>query len=434
MTKQKIIKVFYFIKTCFNPTVIFLPLLSVSIAILLVTLLSCSKKGNSNTNNNVVNAEITILTNENNQVIQGFGCATVFAPPNTNPLTNEEFDRLFGPGNGQVGLNFLRIRIASDDAWRATELSHAKAAILRGAKIIASPWSPPARMKTNNNIIGGKLITDSAAAYAKYLNDFANYMSANGAPLYAVSVQNEPDWNATYESCVWTAEEMRDFIKDHGALVTATRLMAPELVNNNQTYVNTILSDDGAAANLDIVGTHLYGGGIVENALAKTKSKEVWMTEHLDTLISHTANLNTAIEIHDCFTKANFNAYIWWYGKRFYGPVGQDGQVTNRGYIISHFARFIKPGAIRLGTTANSRTEVLVSAYKNGAKKVVVAINGGSTPVKQKIMFQDASVTTVVPYVTTASKNVEQGANIALAANNFEYTIPEKSIVTFVEQ
>ena len=409
--------------------------------ILFSLLLSCSKKNSTGGGGDVTpiptpvyEAQVTILAAESNQVIQGFGCATVFAPPGTTSLTNEEFDRLFGSGTGQVGLNFLRIRIASDDAWRATELNHAKAAILRGAKVFASPWSPPARMKTNNNIIGGKLIPDSAAAYAKYLNDFALFMASNGSPLYAVSVQNEPDWDPSYEGCVWTATDMRDFLKNQGGLVTATRLMAPELVNNNQTYVNTILSDAGAVANLDIIGTHLYGGGLVENATAKTLGKEVWMTEHLDTSITHSANINTAIEMHDCFAKANFNAYIWWYGKRFYGPIGQDGQVTKRGYIISQFARFIKQGAIRLGSSVNSRPDVLVSAYKNGAKKVVVAINSGIYDVKQKITFQDATVTSVIPYLTSEIRNVEQGTAITLTANSFEYTIPAKSIVTFVEQ
>ena len=405
--------------------------------IVLILFVSCSKKGSDNNTGDstpVLSAEVTILANENKQVIQGFGCATVFAPPNTSSLINEEFDRLFGSGTGHVGLNLLRIRIASDDAWRATELNHAKAAIQRGAKVFASPWSPPARMKTNNNIIGGKLIPDSGAAYARYLNDFALYMASNGAPLYAVSVQNEPDWEPNYESCVWTATEMRDFLKDQGSLVTATRLMAPELVNNNQTYVNTILSDDAAAANLDIVGTHLYGGGIIENQLASNKGKEVWMTEHLDTNVTYTANLNTAIEIHECFTKANFNAYIWWYGKRFYGPIGQDGIITKRGYIISQFARFIKEGAVRLGSSANSRTDVLISAYRNGIKKVVVAINLGATDVKQKIIFQGTAVTSFIPYLTTSAKNAEQGSIIAISDNSFTYTIPGKSIVTLVEQ
>jgi glucuronoarabinoxylan endo-1,4-beta-xylanase len=426
-------------KNHFMKRIYFLNKLKTAVILLVfATSLSCSKKGGGGGGGGtpVVNAEVTILATENNQVIRGFGCATVFAPPNTSALTTEEFDRLFGAGNGQVGLNILRIRVASDDAWRATELAYAKAAIQRGAKILASPWSPPARMKTNNSIIGtgGKLIPDSAAAYAKYLNDFALYMAANAAPLEVISVQNEPDWEPGYEGCVWTAAEMRDFLKNHGGLITATRLMAPELVNNNQTYVNTILSDDAAVANLDILGTHLYGGGMVENALAKAKGKEVWMTEHLDTLVTHAANLNTAIEIHDCFTKANFNAYIWWYGKRFYGPIGQDGQVTKRGFIISQFARFIKPGAIRLGSSANTRNDVLISAYRNGVSKVVVAINWGTNDVKQKITFQGASAGNVVPYVTTPSMDVAPGTAITVQANSFEFVLPAKSVVTFVEQ
>ena len=382
----------------------------------------------------VYDGEASILADQSYQVIEGFGCATVFNPPNTSALTPEEFNRLFLSGPGQVGLNFLRIRIASDDGWRAIELNHAKAAIQRGASVFASPWSPPARMKTNNDIVKGKLIPDSAAAYAKYLNDFALYMASNGAPLYAVSVQNEPDWEPDYEGCVWTAIEMRDFLKNHGGLISATRLMAPELVNNNQTYVNTILSDDGAAANLDIIGTHIYGGGIVESQLAKNKGKQVWMTEHLNTDTTYAANLGTAVEIHNCFTRANFNAYIWWYGKRYYGLIGQEGAVTKRGYIVSQFARFIRQGAIRLGATTSSRSEVLISAYKNGIKKVVVAINTGTAAVKQKVFFQGAASTPVVPYFTSSSKNAEQGTAINVTDNSFTYIIPANSIVTFVEQ
>lgn len=402
-----------------------------------IQLFSCKKNngGNNNEgNNSAVDAEITVFGNQQNQVIQGFGCATVFNPPNTAAVTAEDFDRLFGSGAGQVGLNFLRIRIASDDAWRTTELSHAKAAIQRGASVFASPWSPPARMKTNNNIIGGKLIPDSSMAYAKYLNDFALYMAANGAPLYGVSVQNEPDWEPGYEGCVWTAEEMRDFLKNHGALIAATRLMAPELVNNNQTYINTILSDDGATANLDIVGTHLYGGGLIENALAKAKGKEVWMTEHLDTLTSWNACINTAIEIHDCFTRANFNAYIWWYGKRFYGLIGQEGTVTKRGFVVSQFARFIRQGAVRLSTSANTRPEVLVSSFRNGAKRVLVLINKGVFKVKQAIRFNDITVGSFLPYTSTATENMVQGTAVSAAGNSIIYTLPAGSITTLVEQ
>jgi glucuronoarabinoxylan endo-1,4-beta-xylanase len=401
----------------------------------------CSKSNSNNNNNNnnggntnTINAEVIILAAENKQLIQGFGSATVFAPPNTSSYTSEEFDRLFGSNAGQVGLTILRIRVATDNQWRAVELNHAKSAIQRGAKVIASPWSPPPNMKTSNNLIGGSLITDSGASYAKYLNDFADYMALNGAPLYGVSVQNEPDITVSYESCDWTADAMRNFIKTHGHLISSTKLMAPESFNNNQTYTNTILNDAGAAANLGIVCGHIYGTGIVENPLAKSLNKEVWMTEHLDTNVSYTANLNTAVEIHDCLTKANFNAYIWWYGKRFYGPIGQDGLVTKRGYVISQFARFIKAGSVRLGAAANSRSDVLISAYKNADKIIIVAINSGDQTINQKINIQDGTIDDIVPYTTTELKNAEQGSKITATNNSFTYTLPSKSVITFVEQ
>lgn len=420
-------------------TISLLGLLPVWLMVVSVTLTACSKKSTGNNGGGggtipTVNAAVTILAADNKQVIQGFGCATVFTPPSTTLYTGSEFDRLFGSGAGQVGLSILHIRVASDNTWRAVELNHALWATAHGAKILASPWSPPANMKTNGNIIGGSLIPDSAAGYARYLNDFANYMAANGAPLYAISVQNEPDWNPSYEGCVWTADQMRDFLKNQGHLITATRLMAPELVNNNQTYINTILSDNGAVANLDLLGTHIYGGGITENATAKTLNKEVWMTEHLDTNVFFTSAINTAAEIHQCLTQANFNAYIWWYGKRFYGPIGQDGLVTQRGYVISQFARFIRPGAIRLGTNPNSRSEVLVSAYKNGSKKVIIAINTGAANVNQQFTVQDLSIGTVIPYTTSSSKNAEAGAAITPVSNVFSFLLPANSITSFVEQ
>lgn len=406
--------------------------------------ISCSKSTNSGGGgggtggggtNNPANAEITILANDTKQTIQGFGCATVFNPPNTTPLTNSEIDRLFGSGDNQVGLNILRIRVAPDAGWRSTELNYAKQAKLNGAMIMATPWSPPAGMKTNNSLIGGSLKTDSSENYARYLNDFANYMATNGAPLHAISVQNEPDISVTYESCDWTADQMRDFIKDYGHLITSTELMAPESFNNNQTFTNAILNDAAAAANLDIVGGHIYGSGIVENTVAKNLSKEVWMTEHLDTNITFTGNLNTAIEIHECLTTANFNAYIWWYGKRFYGPIGQDGLITKRGYIMSQFARFIDQGAIRIGTGSNSRSDVLISAYKNSnGKKVIVAINKGTSNINQKIIINDATISSVVPYTTSAAKNTERGSSVIVTNNSFTYLLPLQSVTTFVEQ
>ena len=381
-------------------------------------------------------AEVTIMAAETHQVIQGFGCATVFRPPN-GPLTADELDRLFGKGNGQVGLNILRIRVTEDPTWRGYELTNAKGAVQRSAKVIATPWSPPARFKTNNNLIGGSLKTDSGAAYARYLNDFADYMSTNAAPLYAVSVQNEPDIQVSYESCDWTASQMKEFLKNHGHLVTSTKLIATESFNNNQNYTNEVLADAAAAANIDIVAGHIYGSGIVENTVAKNLGKEVWMTEHLDTNITYNANFATAAEIHNCLTKANFSAYIWWYGKRFYGPIGEDGLITKRGYMMSQFAKYISPGSVRLGTGTNTKPDVLVSAYRtSGGKKIIVAINNYNSIVNQKITLNGpaAAGSEVIPYTTAADKNAEAGTKITLTNNAFTISLPPLSITTFVEQ
>lgn len=398
---------------------------------------SCKKNSNDNntiTTTPIVNAEISISANDTNQVIEGFGCATVFKPSSTS-LTTDELDKLFGSGTNQLGLNILRIRVASDSSWRSIELANARGAVQRGAKILGTPWSPPAYMKTTNNIIGGSLIADSSAAYAKYLNDFATYMANNGAPLYVISIQNEPDFAPNYESCSWTGATMRDFLKTYGKLITKTRVMAPESFHNDQTFVNTILSDDSAAANVNIIGGHIYGGGVVTNSLAKSKGKEVWMTEHLDTLTTYTANFNTAIEIHNCLTIANFSAYIWWYGKRFYGPIGEDGAITKRGYIMSQFAKFIQPGAIRIGNSVNTNSNVLVSAYKNpNGKKTIVLINNSSANVNQKVSISNTNMGNLIPYITSSSKNVTQGNTITNVTNSFNYTIEPYSITTLIEQ
>jgi glucuronoarabinoxylan endo-1,4-beta-xylanase len=228
---------------------------------------------------------------------------------------------------------------------------------------------------------------------------------------------------------------MRDFLKNYGQLVTSTRVIATESFNNNQAYTNTVLSDAVAAANVDIVAGHIYGSGITENAVAKSQGKEVWMTEHLDTMTTYAANLATATEIHNCLTTANFSAYVWWYGKRFYGPIGENGQVTKRGYIMSQFARFITPGSIRLGTNVNSLPGVLISAYKTtGGKKIIVAINNNAYGVDQTIKINNATIATVTPYTTTSSTNVVAGTAVTAANNSFSYSLQASSVTTFVEQ
>ncbi len=363
------------------------------------------------------------------QVIRGFGGATVFRP--TVPLTEAELDALYGNGPGQIGFSLLRIRVAEDATWRALELKNALGVRARGGEVMATPWSPPAEMKTNNSLIGGRLKPENYARYATYLNEFAGYMAAGGAPLLAISVQNEPDYQVTYESCDWSPAEMLDFCRNHARAVTATRLIAPESFQYRRAISDPLLNDSAALANVDIIGTHIYGAAITPYPLADAKRKERWMTEHLVLDYDWSASLATAKELHDCLATAEFSAYIWWYAVRYYGPLGEDGIVTKRGHVMSQFAKFIRPGFHRVTATASPAARVYVSAYVRD-QLVIVAINQNPTPVTQRFQITQGTVERVKPWLTTETRNVEPQPELMVTAGAFDALLPAQSVTTFV--
>jgi glucuronoarabinoxylan endo-1,4-beta-xylanase len=284
-------------------------------------------------------------------------------------------------------------------------------------------------MKTNNNIVGGSLRTDSYAAYAAHLRSFANYMSSNGVPLFAISVQNEPDISVTYESCDWNASQMFNFVKNNAPAIGRS-VIIPESFNFNHAMSDTVLNDSIAAANVAIIGGHIYGGGLVRYPLALGKGKAVWMTEHLDTDTSWAHVFATGVEINDCMN-ADMSAYIWWYIVRFYGPINESGNVSKRGYIMSQFARFIRPGSNRVKATFNPQTNVSVTAYKNGASMTVVALNSGAS-ISQTFVIQNGTATSVTPYVTSSTRDCAQGSAVNVVGGTFTATLDAQSVTTFV--
>jgi len=364
------------------------------------------------------------------QTVRGFGGASVWL----GALTDAEMNSLFGNGNSnQIGFSVLRVRIAPQGSSQWTsERSNAQKAIARGAIVIASPWSPPASMKTNNNIVGGSLKPTSYAAYAAHLKSFVDYMAAGGVNLYGVSIQNEPDIRVTYESCDWTAAQMVDFLRTHGTAIGGTRLIAAESFNFNKGMTDPILNDSAAAARTSIIGGHIYGAGLADYPLARSKGKEVWMTEHLENNTDWAGALRTGKEIHDSMTVGNFSAYLWWYLKRSYGPINDSGAVTKRGYVMGHFAKFVRPGYVRANATYNPSPNIFVSAYK-GAKVVIIAINQGNSTVNQTFTVQNGSVPSVTAIRTSSSQNMATVGTITLSGGSFTTTLPAQSITTFVQ-
>jgi len=385
------------------------------------------------------------------QIIRGFGAANIVGwRPD---MTDSEIQTAFGTGDGQLGFTILRLRIQPDSTQWNTNVTTALKAYNMGAKIIASPWTPPAFMKTNNDLVGGELIDSSYADYASHLKAFADYMAAHGVPLYAVSLQNEPDANVTYESCDWNGTQFLNFCKNYAQSI-GYRIMMPESQNFVKALSDPTLNDSIAEAHVSIIGGHIYGGGLAKYPLAESKGKEVWMTEHL-TESSHSANvwslaLDVANEMQGVLL-ADMNAYVWWYIVRYYGPIGDGessttfpneqfsakGEVTKKGFVMSQFARFIRPGFYRVESSVypSVSSNAKVTAYKDpsSSKIVIVAINTGTTEAEVVFRIQNgATMTTFTPYTTSETKNCEKGDDFDVTGDNFTLTLEPESITTFV--
>lgn len=144
-----------------------------------------------------------------------------------------------------------------------------RAAAVAGALLwlVATPWSPPAWMKTNGRMCnGGKLKLDCRAAWARHYVLFAAAMEAEGLPLSAFTVQNEPEAGTRWETCFFTAEDERDFVRDFlgPALVNAGMQHLKLIIHdhNRDTLfmrARTILTDAVAASFVWGVGFHWYG-------------------------------------------------------------------------------------------------------------------------------------------------------------------------------
>ncbi|HYM01131.1 MAG TPA: glucuronoxylanase XynC [Blastocatellia bacterium] len=369
------------------------------------------------------------------QTIRGFGGADSWMPE----MNNAEADALFANDNNQeLGLTILRTRIDPGGPvnW-ATELANAQAAQALGAITIATPWTPPASMKTNHNIVGGSLSASSYGDFANYLENFVTYMQDGGAPLYAISLQNEPDANVTYESCFWTGAQMDTWVANNSSVLT-TRLIMPESESFNPSFSDAALDDPNAVDHISIVGGHLYGQPPSYYTNAKDKGKEVWQTEHYLTGKRISGALAVAKEIHDSMTVAQYNAYIWWWVKdwpslnSFIGLIDSNNNIKPAGYALAQYSKFIRPGYVRCNATYSPSTKVFVSAYKGNGHFVIVAINMKSGPVDQRFTLQNATVPALTPYQTAPGESLAQLAAVNVADGSFTYSLPGKSITTFV--
>ncbi|MBC7589364.1 MAG: glycoside hydrolase family 30 protein [Chitinophagaceae bacterium] len=298
-----------------------------------------------------------------------------------------------------------------DKAFRIPFIKQAIAATGGKLTLFASPWSPPAFMKTNNSMIrGGKLKKEFYQSWANYFVKFIKTYEAEGIPVWGITIQNEPMANQRWESCIFTAEEERDFLKNYvGPTLKKAGLGNKKIIgwdhNRDLLYqrASTLLNDREAAKYLWGVGYHWYetwtGGEpmydnlkLVKEAFPNTNilftegCKEVFK---LDKIYSWQLGEKYATNmIHD-FNSGSVGFTDWnvlldetggpnHVQNLCFAPIHANTKTgelmyTNAYYYIGHFSKFIKPGAKRIISSA-SRSQLQTTAFKNPDGSIAVIV------------------------------------------------------------
>jgi glucosylceramidase len=296
--------------------------------------------------------------------------------------------------------------VSHDMKYRIPFIKAAMAAAGGKLNVFATPWSPPGWMKTNGDVLhGGKLKHEFDQPWANFYVKFIKTYEKLGIPIWGLSVQNEPMATQTWESCLYTAEDERDFIKNYlGPTLAKAGMSGKHLIawdhNRDLMYqrASTILEDPNAAKYVWGIGYHWYetwtGAGMnFENERLVAKAfpdKPLIFTEGCAETFN--ANKITDWDLGEKYGYSMINdfnagtvAWTDWNilldeqgGPNCFAPIHADTKTgnlmyTNSYYYIGHFSKFIHPGAKRIAAAA-SRDMLLSTAYINPDGKVAVVV------------------------------------------------------------
>ena len=378
---------------------------------------------------------ITIDSTIKYQSMDGFGAALTGASAfNINKLNDGDkktlLNNLFSPTAG-IGISYLRITIGASDfslnsfsyddvgiGQTDVDLKYFSIApdqaevipILKliksinpSVKILASPWSAPAWMKTSGNMVGGSLKPEFYPAYANYFVKYIKAYQAEGITIDAITPQNEPLYfDAKYPCMSMLAGEQADFIKNNlGPAFKKeginTKIIIYDHNWDHPEYPMSILADTAAAKFIAGSAFHGYGGnvGSMSSVHQAFPNKDLYFTEISggDWAPDFSGNLMWNVSNIFIGTAKNWSksALMWNlvldqnHGPKNFGCDNCRGVVTintnNTGtnnveyYVIGHFSKFVKSGAFRIASTCTFSTSQLDQvAFMNpdGAKVLVV--------------------------------------------------------------
>jgi glucuronoarabinoxylan endo-1,4-beta-xylanase len=395
-------------------------------------------------------ATCTVDATQTNQFIHCIGASSAWS------AIGSQGQALFADDNvnGHIGISSLRARIDPNNSF-SSEVSQLATAHSVNPNVLlwATEWSPPAQYKANNNVDGGASNDTFLGAssgspnsadtgLASYQVSFIQYAQSHGAPLYALSIQNEPNFNPTYEACLWTAGQFDVYAQAfHTALQNAgltTKIMLPEPDNTfGMNLASTAMDDSTVAPFIGIIGTHLYGtpnAGLLSSfGYTHVTNQEWWETEISGNTTDIPGALQEAGWIQNSLVNSNMNAFHYWW----LTDLISNNTLTIKAYVLGNYSKFIRPGYYRMGATAVPSSGVSVSAFKNTNTSspqtiVFVAINGNGSSVNQTFSINGVNVTSVTPWVTDGSNNLVAKSPVAVSGNSFTYSLTASSVTSFV--
>jgi glucosylceramidase len=271
-------------------------------------------------------------------------------------------------------------------------------------KLLASPWSPPAWMKLNGQMNGGgTLRPDCRRAWARCYVRFVEAYEAEGVPIWGVSVQNEPMATQHWDSCLYTAEEERDFVRDFlGPELEAAGLGRVRIViwdHNRDLMVErarAVYSDPQAARYVWGTGFHWYGEDHFDHV---QEVHDAWPDKHL--LFTEGCQEggphHGSWELGERYARSMINdlnrwtvGWIDWnllldqqggpnhVGNFCSAPIHTDAStdgfsLQSSYYYLGHFARFARPGAHRVLCLASGQ-DIEATAFRNVDDSVAVVV------------------------------------------------------------
>ena len=387
--------------------------------------------------------QITVNEKQADQQMDGFGAsltdgsAWLISKKMSTSQRNELMEKLFSPTRG-IGLDFLRQPMGASDLTAPSsgeysyddvakgqtdpDLNHFSIAhdeayiipLLKQAlrlhpalKIMATPWSPPGWMKSSDSMEGGTLNTDAYTPYANYFVKFIQAYQAQGIPIYAVTVQNEPLYQPVgYPGMSFPADQEATFIANYLAPAFAANHITTKILGydhnwDTPAYPTTLLSNASTSAALTGTAWHCYAGAVeaqtqVHNAYPTKDTYETecaggqWEENNglpgtTNLLISATRNWSRSVVrwgmALDPNGEPNLGTGAACTQCRGVVTIDQsNGKVTYNGdyYALGHASKFLQPGASRIDSSPGSN-EVSDVAFKNpDGSKVLIVYNAAA--------------------------------------------------------